>query len=167
MSKEEIVKRLLSRWKDPFVFLFKEKSKALYDEVIQELEQKGVQLVDLNQYSVVTSEDYQMSAKDAYFKDDSGSFTVADLLMDDAKKQQLIIRSKLWKLEETIEPNTVLYMSYNDLFKREEKRYEIIRSWLKDGYVRNQNKDIAVRALVFLEKEDAVRDFCPYGVYVD
>ena len=159
----------------PAVFLFDSQSENIFNQTIDELKSKDFKFLDINQYSIISPEDYNMLIKDAGFHDETGSITFNDILEDDAKKRRLILKAKLNNLKNKVDSHTVLMIRYNDLFLNDEMfctdgqnaLYETIRSWLKDGYqFDHEFSDILVIALVFLETKENIRDFCLYGYRV-
>ena len=74
-----------------------------------------------------------------------------------------------------MDQHTVLLITYNNLYLKDEMfckngvnfLYEIIRSWLKDGYNFNGSvSNVHLSALVFAETKEDLRDFCMCGTLV-
>lgn len=167
---ETVKKSKVEYQRYPHVCLFDEEIKDSFEDTIEELKREGNKIIDINQYVTIKSEDYEMSVSDLGFYDESGKLKAKDLIEPDIKIRKLIVRAKLNRLQDIVNKDTILVVTYNDLFLQNEMfcedgfntLYEIIRDWFKDGY---RNVEEPLNALVYLETKEKIRDFCMYGMY--
>lgn len=161
---------------EPIVFLFEEKTKNAYDKVHDELINQNFKMIDINEYVKIQPNDYDLRANDVGFEDTTNTITIKDFLVSEVEKRITILKYKLNKLQEIVDEKAVLQIRYNDLFTKDEMffdggrnfLYEIIRSWLKDGYdFDDSNSEIPLISLVFCDTKDNIADFCRYGIRVD
>jgi len=144
---------------DPLVFLFRKDEEAIFEETGQELEKQGYQLMEVNECAGIFPEDYQISTREAYIAADE-SMKINDLLKSDEEKRRWITRVKLDRFWSQVNDKSILIVKYNDLYTRSGVLYETVKQWLKDGHSSNTNR---VLAMVLVEKEEGIQDFCQYG----
>lgn len=148
------------------VFLFKDSTKEVFEEMKKELESNNFTLLDLDQYLEIKPEDYHISLTDAGFADDSGEKIINDALVDDDKKKGIIVRYKLNQLEKVVNSRTVLILTYDDSYKMGDScKYSILQNWLKDGYkFYGKRSNAMLNALVYCKKEEDLIDFLPSSI---
>ena len=146
---------------DPQVLLFSKEEAAIFEETGQELVKQDYQLMDVNECAGISPEDDLISAKEAGFAAPE-SVKINDLQMSDEEKRRYITRVKLNRLLSQVNDRSILIVKYNDLYTRGGRLYETVRTWLKDGYSHTDGFPSVV-ALVLVEKEEGIQDFCQYG----
>lgn len=155
------------------IYLFDKALKKQYDETIKELKDKGYDFVDINEVAKIKPEDYEMTLKDLGYGEEGATTQVKDVKQwTDVQKRRMIINTKLNNLDNKVGEKTILLISYNDLYLEDEmfydgvnnKLYELIRYWLKDGYCFNgEESSKLLCALVYCETDEKLFDFCRYG----
>ena len=146
---------------DPRVYLFQEQNKQAFENIKLLLKEKGFKLIYVNQALIVDAKDYNMPISRAGYTGPTGEETINDLLVDDERKRGLIVSVKLGEIKEQVDKKTVLVVDYNNQVLTNEGFYETVRQWLKDGVSSLRS----IKAIVYLETNERVRDFCPYGSY--
>ena len=163
MSKEleEIVDLFAEKFfPDSEVYMFKKEEKPAFDDIKSLLKEREFNLIDVNQALIVNPEDYNMLISKAGFTGPTGNETINDCLVSDEQKKNLIITAKLSELEKQVDNKTVLVVEYNDQVLNNRTFYETVRIWLKDGVQSLRS----IRAIVYLETTERIRDFCYYGM---
>ena len=146
---------------DPRVYLFQEQNKQAFENIKLLLKEKGFKLIYVNQALIVDAKDYNMPISKAGYTGPTGKETINDVLVDDEHKRGLIVSAKLGEIEEQVDKKTVLVVDYNNQVLTNEGFYETVRQWLKDGVSSLRS----IKAIVYLETNERVGDFCPYGFY--
>ena len=173
MKQENIIERFESNKRriargissDPIVYCFGKEYAADFDQLQSLLNEDGWKLIDVNQALVITPEDYSMPLTEAGYVDPSGKLTINDILKPDEVKRWCIIRGKCRAIVREVDGNSVLVLNYNDQILNDQSIYETVRSWLKDGVTLGGVVKLrAIKAIVYLETDEKLRDFCRYGI---
>ena len=153
---------------DPYVFSFGKEFYTDFEDIQALLKEKGFQLIDVNQSLTVKPEDYNMPLSAVGNIDPENQYTINDLLVPDEVKRHLIVRGKCREIIKEIDNNTVLVVKYNDQILNDKTIYASIRSWLKDGVsLDGVEKLRAIKAIVYLETNERLSDFCRYRIPFD
>ena len=157
----DIIKRAfkMHQFSTPTVFCFNKEDKSFFESVKSSLKDDGFRLVDLNQALIVNPEDYDTPISESGYNDPTGKLTIKNSLFDATVKKDLVIKGKLYKIENDIDENTVLVVEYNDQVLNNHAFFNTVRGWFKNG-VRSRKP---IRGIVYIETTKNFRDFCLYG----
>lgn len=160
----DIIRRTFKRhaFSTPTVFCFNKEDKSAFESVKSSLKDDGFRLVDLNQALIVNPEDYNTPISEIGYNDPTGKLTINGSLSIAGEKKDLVIKGKLYKIENDIDENTVLVVEYNDQVLNNHTFFNTVRGWFKNG-LRSRKP---LRAIVYIETTKKFRDFCFYGTYI-
>ena len=149
----------------PIVYVFHDYLKDTFDQTVEGMKKDGVNVIDLNEYFTICPEDYDISVTEAGYDDD---IRVGDFSDDEKEKKKIIYTVKKNNLPYIINENTVLKIIYNEMFLEDGVLFDAVCGLLEDGYGFwcQERCPIPLRALVFLETEKKITDFCVGGVYL-